>query len=176
VASAADDITDLQDKIRSGISRLKGLDIGDETAIEILANLIGGRKTVAEIVERIYGLGSKDEGYFSAYTRVNRVIRRLESKGLVSRRVFGRDKPYRLTDLAIINLARIGGGAKQVSALPMRDIATYLATVAASLPLAVIAFQWAQFSEPVIIAMFGLFCFLFGVSFTRVLEGIRRVF
>ena len=176
MSRAADDIEDLQDRVRSGISRLRGLEIGDEMAIEILANLIEGRKTVAEVVERIYGLGSHDEGYFSAYSRTRREIRRLESKGLVSRRVFGRDKPYRLTDLATINLARIGGEGRQMSVLSSKDLSIYLSTVGFSLPLALIAMQRVQFSEPVVVGIFGIFCFLFGVSLTLMVQSIRRVF
>ena len=45
MSPAADDINGLQDRVRSGISRLKGLEIGDEIAVEILAILIDGRQT-----------------------------------------------------------------------------------------------------------------------------------
>ena len=103
-------------------------------------------------------------------------MRRLESKGLVSTGLLGREKPYRLTDLAIVNLARIGGEAKQIPAMPRKDVATYLATLILSLPLVLVALRWVEFSEPALVGTFGAFCFLFGVSFSRLVQSIRRVF
>ena len=176
VRSAADEIDQLPQKIKDGITQLRGLDIGDQVTIEILANLVDGRKTVAEIVERIYGLNSQDEGYFSAYSRIRRGVRRLESKGLVSTGILGREKPYRLTDLAMINLARIGGGAKQSPVIPVKDAVTYISTLALSVPLILVVARWAEFSEPVLVGLFGVFCFLFGISFSRLVQSIRRVF
>lgn len=174
-AEDLDDLSDLRRKVAEGISRLRGLDIGDELGVEILSRLVHGRRTVSEIVEQAYGLRSTDEGFYASYRRVSREIRRLESKGLVSRRLFGRDKPYRLTELAIINLAKIGGEAKQIRALAPSDVAIYLATLGVSLPVAFIAVDWIKFSEPIIVGMFGCFCFLLGLSFGRFIQNLRRV-
>jgi len=55
----------LQRKVRDGVSKLKGLDIGNAVAVEILAQLIESRLTVTEMVERAYGLNVSDEGYHS---------------------------------------------------------------------------------------------------------------
>jgi hypothetical protein len=171
-----DEVDELPARIKSGITRLRGLDIGDEITVEILGNLVDGKKTVAEIVERVYGLNSQDGGYFSAYSRIRRGIRRLESKGLVSTGILGREKPYRLTDLAMINLARIGGGDKQMSVLSARDVLSYLVTLVLSLPLILVVLQWIEFSEPILVSIFGCFCFLFGISFSRLIQSIGRVF
>ena len=54
--AGSENIEKLKDKVKDGITRLKGLEIGDELAVEILSQLVEGKKTVAEIVETIYGL------------------------------------------------------------------------------------------------------------------------
>ena len=170
------EIDDLQRRVHGGISRLKGLEIGDELEIEILAQLVNTRRTITEIVEGVYGLRSTDEGFSSSYTRVRRGTRRLESRGLITTRIFGRDKPYKLTDLAIINLARIGGEARQIPTLPRIDIATYLATTGLSVPVIVLGAKWFQISDIGVVALFAAFFFLLGASFVRFLQTLRRVF
>jgi len=168
-------ITGLQKGIKNGLHKLRGLDVADQLGIEILSQLVGQKKTMAEIVEGIWGLRSSDPGFSSCYTKVRRATRNLESKGLVSTRLFGRDKPYRLTDLAMINLARIGGEAKQIPALPRVDLATYLATAVLSIPIILLGADWFRMSNPSIIAVFAAFFFLLGVSFSRFIQALRRV-
>ena len=169
------EIDDLQRRIHGGISKLKGLEIADELEIEILAQLVNTRRTITEIVEGIYGIRSTDEGFSSSYTRVRRGTRKLESKGLITTRIFGRDKPYRLTDLAIINLARIGGEARQIPTLPRIDLAAYLATTGLSIPVVILGTEWFQLSDIGVVALFAAF-FLLGASFVRFLQTLRRVF
>jgi hypothetical protein len=71
--------------VKEGITKVKG----PELAVEIPAQLAEGRKTAAKIVEGVYGLQNPDEGFISAYGRVWREIRRLQSKGLVSTGILG---------------------------------------------------------------------------------------
>jgi len=174
--SGSKNIDDLQQTVKEGVSRLRGLELGDELGVEILSQLVDGQKTPAEITELIYGLRSGDEGYKSSYGRVRREIRRLESKGLVSRKIFGLEKPCRLTDLAMINLARIGGGGKQIPLIPRIDIFLYTGTVISICPVAFIAMGWFTAPELLSIGVFGFFCVLFGVSLCRFVQAIRRVF
>lgn len=49
-----ENVEQLKVRVREGVSRLKGLEIGDELGVKILSQLIEGRMTVSEIVERIY--------------------------------------------------------------------------------------------------------------------------
>lgn len=167
---------DLHNKVRDGVSKLRGLNIGDELSVEILSNLIEGRMTVAEITERVYGLTNNDEGYSSCYSRIRRGIRRLESKGLVSRSLFGTNQPFRLTELAVINLAKIGGEEKQMKVVPRTDLVVYLATIVLALPVVFSALTLVEIAELSIISIFGCFCFLLGISFTRIVMSVRRVF
>ena len=171
-----ENVEKLRHKVRNGVSKLKGLDIGDELAVEIMAQLVEGRRTVSEVVERTYGLCVSDEGFHSSYNRVSREIRRLESKGLVSRKLLGRDKPYRLTQLAIANLARIGGEEQQLPLVTKTDLATYLATVALSVPHFLRAMQWIELAELPTIGLLVGFSFCLGFSCARLLQTLRKVF
>jgi hypothetical protein len=171
-----ENIDELQRRVKQGVSKLKGLDLGDELGVEILSQLVEGRKSASEIVELIYGLRRGDEGHKSCHGRVSREIRRLESKGLVSRVLFGREKPYRLTELAVINLARIGGHEKQVPIVPMVDVVMYISTVGSAVPLVLLVTGWIQLSQIVAGGLSCWFCLLLGVSLTRFAQAFRRVF
>jgi hypothetical protein len=107
---------------------------------------------------------------------VNREIRRLESKGLVSRKLFGNNKPYRLTQLAITNLARIGGEEQQVPIIPKIDLVAYMATFGASLLITALAMGVYELSEQSTLGLFGGFCLLLGISLCEILRTLRRVF
>jgi len=177
VRENADGIEDLRIKVKEGVSKLRGLEVGNELSVEILSRLAEGRRTASELVEEIYQVRSSDEGFYSSYARVRREIRRLESKGLVSTNVLGRNRPYRLTDLAVINLARIGGESKQMPVLPPIDILIYLATAASLIPLLFGSMgRFIDPSEMVTLGLFGLFCLLLGASLTRFFQTLRRVF
>ena len=163
-------------RVIDGVSKLRGLDIGDEIEVEILGQLVGGRRTVTEMVAGVYGLGSADEGFNSCYTRVRRGVKKLESKGYVSTSLFGWDKPYKLTDLAMINLARIGGDEKQTSVVSRVDLAAYLATTTLLIPVAVLGSDWFQLSDLGVVILFAAFFFLLGACFVRFLQTFRKVF
>ena len=169
-------IDDFGQRVVNGVSRLRGLDIGDELEVEILGQLVRSRRTVAEMVEGIYGLGSADEGFNSCYTRVRRGVKRLESKGFISTNIFGWNKPYRLTDLAMVNLARIGGDVKQLDVVSRYDLAAFLATAALMVPVSVLGAEWFQLSDLGVVVLFAAFFFLLGACFVRFLQTFRRVF
>jgi hypothetical protein len=161
--------------VRSGVSRLRGVDLSDGLELEILSELIEGGRTQAELVEKIYGVGRGDDGFLSCYTRVRRAVKRLESKGLVATRVFGREKPYRLTDLAVTNLARIGREEKQLPIVPKIDAFAYTSMLGTSLLIIALAMGWYELSELDTLCLFGSFCFFLGLSVYGFLRGIMRV-
>ena len=175
-SESSENIDKLQHRVRDGVSKLKGLDFGDELAVEILAQLVEGKKTVAEIVERAYGLRVSDEGFHSSYSKVRRVVRRLESKGLISRKLLGRDKPYRLTHHAVANLARIGGEEEQLPLFPRADLVAYLVTTVAAVPVSLHAVGWVELGEAVTVGLLPSLCFFLGISFYGAVRTMRKVF
>ena len=142
--------------------------------IEIVEELLSGRRTVAELVEAIYSVSRGGEGFATHYSRVRREIRQLESKGfVVPRKLFGRDKPYGLTQLAVSKLTRIEGvepGQNQ-HAVPRID---YLAYTGAIL-LWIAASTAPVTSGSASTAMAAGFFFASGVAFCRFLQTVRRV-
>ncbi len=157
------------------MSKLRGLDIADELEVEIVSELIEGRLTAVEIVQRIYGVGRYEEGFNSCYTRARRALKRLESRGLVSTSFLGKEKPYRLTDLAAINLARIGGEREQTSIVSKTDLVFYLATLSLGVPILGVGFGWWQPQNPMIAGLYACFFYLLGVSTSRITRAVRRV-
>ena len=173
---AGSEVDEIRRRVKDGVTNLRGLEIGDELGTEILYQLVDGRKTTSEIVELIYGLRSDDEGFKTSYGKVRREIRRLESKGLISRRLLGRDKPYRLTEFAVANLARIGGQEKQLSLVPWYDVTIYLMTLLLSTPVLLQVTDLVQFPEAIHVGLFTCLAFLLGASSVEILRTLRRVF
>jgi hypothetical protein len=172
----SDSIDGLRVRVQEGVSKLRGLELGDELSIEILTQLVDGRKNKSEMVELIYGLRRGNEGFSSCFSRISREIRKLESRGLVSRKVFGRDRPYRLTELAVTNLARIGGEEKQIPPLPRSDLVIHLVTIALAVPVALQGTGLLSIVDVVTVGLFPSFCFFLGLSCYGACRTIRRVF
>ena len=173
VVESVDRIQELRKTVRVGVGALRGLDIADQLQVEILSQLIENRATLTELVLGIYGVANQDPGFNSCFSRVRRAARRLESKGLVSRGLFGNDRPYRLTDLAVTNLAKIGGGKSQIPVLPRRDMAIYLATGLLALPAAMPSSL--GLAEIGVVAAFSCFSCLLGVSCCKFTQMLWRV-
>ena len=173
--SQGDGFEELTSRIEKGVGSLRGVEVGDQLEVEIILKLLRGRKTVSELVDQIYGLERSDEGFGSSYTRVRRTIKKLESKGLVSTRIFGKEKPYRLTRYAIANMANIGGEEEQVSIMPKEDILVYIITLGLSVPIANLAFGWLELSDPVIALVYACFFYFLGASSSRLIQTFRRV-
>jgi len=164
-----------RDRVRKGVSRLKGVDVTDQLEIEILSQLLDGNRTSAEIVHSVYGLGRGDPGFSSVYSRVRRSLRRLEYKGLVSRKLFGRDRPYRLTQLAKINLARIGGEEEQVGPLRGADLLVWSGTVCLAGLVGALGSGWVRLPNPALFVVFGSFFYFLGLTTSSLIHAVRRV-
>jgi hypothetical protein len=169
-------LDELGRRVKSGVVRLQGIDVGDQVQVEVISRLLEGRKTIAELTSLIYGVGRQEEGFHSCYSRVRRAIKKLESKGLVSTRLFGKEKPYRLTDLAIANLVRLGGEKEQLGVVPRHDLAIYLATVTMAIPVIFLSAGWMVLSDLGVGVVFACFFYLLGASSIRLVQTLGRVF
>lgn len=157
------------------LAGLKKLGIESFLEVELLTALSKGRRTVAELVQELYNVERSNPAYASYYDRVRRGCRRLESKGLVSRRIFGRDKPYRLTEHGILamNRARMGQVSQRV--LNSMDAALYLATILFGL-IAVSTTNSSALHQSHYLGIFTIFVLLTGMSVVRFLETLWKVF
>lgn len=144
--------------------------------VQIVEELIGGKRTVAELVTSLYGLKMGDPGYKTHYSQIHKELRQMGAKGLVSRKLLGRDKPYRLTQMAVARLTMIGSvkPSLETRALPRLDMLIY----GLGLSLGVVGAWLATSrtaSKPLIMALSLVLVFVGGVAFTRFIETLRRV-
>ena len=89
--------------------KLAHLQLGPLQA-EVLRELLGGERTITELTFTIFQSEYGDTEFEAHHGRVRRAVKSLEKKGYIARkRLFGREKPYGLTQF---------GGAKILSILP----------------------------------------------------------
>ena len=81
------------------VRRLDRLEKRELSQTRILVQLLGRDRSVADLVAMIYEKKPQDPGYRSLYMRVSRRLRSLQERGLVSRALFGKERPYRITRL-----------------------------------------------------------------------------
>jgi hypothetical protein len=165
----------LRSRLRQEMDRLARSELNMLQAA-IVEELLSGQRTVAELVATVYSVDTNQDGYITYYSRIRREIRLMESKGLVvSRKAFGRDKPYSLTQLAIARLTRMEGvRPASWKAVPRKDLVLYAAVLGAGSILAWMATVGVE--HPVrFLALAFAFVFAGGIAFCRFIESIGRV-
>ena len=142
----------------------------------ITQELLSGRRTVAELTEAIFLIKPGDAEYNTQYSRIRREIRLMESRGfVVSRKPFGRDKPYSPTQLAIARLTRIEGvRSSSWEVFPRRDKVVYGAVIALGVILLWMTAGGAEYGVGFLALAFAFF-FMGGIAFCRFIEAIGRV-
>ena len=100
-------LSNVEAGLEGSMKRLVEGQLDSLTQVGIVRELLAGKRTLAELVEALYGLKRQDDGFKTEYTRIRREVRALESKGFVSRALFGRERPYRLTQLAVARITKI---------------------------------------------------------------------
>jgi hypothetical protein len=171
-------LADLQSQMSGTLKILIEGELKDLTQVSIVRELLGGRRTSSELVEAVYGVRRGELGFDSCYTRIRRAVADLESKGFVSRRLFGRDKPYYLTQLAVVRLTRIAKAAPRgrYALLPRIDIVIYTAAVALASICAVASAEVFSLPEgPWFLIIYSVALLLSGVALTRFLETLKVV-
>ncbi len=165
----------LGERLRRALQQLRSLDLATPLQTEIVEKLLEGRRSLPELVELIYQESSGSPEYKAYYMRVRRAADHLQARGLVSTKLFGKNKPYRLTRYGVEMLTPIAGEKIRYRLLPRKDAALYSATIAVI--LVTIAITQAQVLEPFTVLFLGwTSCVLIGVSFCRFAEMVRKVF
>ncbi len=163
--------------IEDSVRALGALGLGSELHTEMLRHLIHGPRTITELVELVYGVSRNGQSFPADYMKIRRAVRKLESRGLVSTRVFGRDKPYRLTRHAIerlYHLARPNGRTERL--MSRSDLAIHASTLATGLVTLLMVWEATGEPRPVWIVLFsGVFFYLLGLSSGRILGLLRRI-
>jgi len=166
----------LQADLRRSMEELAKRELTSVLQVEIAQKLIGGRRTVAELVTLLYALKVGDPGYKTHYSQVHKELRQMGAKGLVSRWPLGRDKPYRLTQMAIARLTMIGGvkPSFEARALPRTDMLIYGTGLGLGVMGAWLATRPVA-SKSLILVLCLALVFVGGAAFARFVETLRRV-
>ena len=165
-----------KERVLHAIGELGQLDVQDLTQARIIAALLTGQRTVTELVEEIYGQRRGDEGYMGAYSKVRRAVMILASHGYVSTKLFGKDRPYRLTKYAVSNLADINNSAGKIRVFPRVDLFIHGVTVVMGLLALSLAIERISLgSGPAFAIFYAAFFTLLGASIVRLLESVSKV-
>lgn len=151
------------------------MDLSSTIEANVFAELLTGRKTVAELAEILYHARRDSKHYSTYYDRIRRAMGPLEAKGYVSRRVFGRDKPYGLTRFAKERILAANLGTENPRIMSLADTLVYVSTIL----LAGLSWTFARnASTPPAGAysiLYSAFLLTTGISVTRFVETVRRV-
>ena len=131
---------------------------------------------MSEITEEIYGVHRPDSNYHTYYMKVSRAVKALQRRGYLVTKLFGRDKPYRLTPFALAKMTDIGDQKPRV--LPIHDSIVYISTIAMGLVNA--AYMSSLPGTPYLsrsgtILIYTAFVFLAGYSLARLAQALRRI-
>ena len=120
-------LLDRGEALRRTLRQLRSLQLATPLQMEVVEKLLEGRRNLPELVELIFHESSGDPEYKPHYMRVKRAADHLQSQGLVSTKVFGKNKPYHLTRYAVEMLTPIAGEPTRYRLLPRHDVLIYLA-------------------------------------------------
>jgi hypothetical protein len=140
--------------------------------VEIVRELMDGKRTLSEMNMRIYGVRYGDSSYEAYYSRLRRAVAGLEKTGIVSRSgLFGRGKPYHLTQFGVASLANIAPG------LDRPRIVTFLDLLVLGLipPLSLVSYYLSGEGGLVFIVSIAVLFFFIGVGVSRSMQIVRGV-
>lgn len=157
---------------------IEGLEKRELKNVRLLVLLIDHGRSVGDVVEFVYGKRSGEPGYRKLYMRVSRRLRALEREGLVSRALFGKERPYQITRLGRMNLS----SALSIESSPRQKElsgaqAAWNRWYSATFLFTALALLGFVLSHPGSLAWVLLFAFflLLGSSLTLVIVAFREV-
>ncbi len=171
-------LADLESQISRSMKTLMEGELRDLAQVTIVRELLSGSRTSSELVEVVYGVRRGDEGFQSYYTKIRREIADLESRGFVSRRLLGRHRPYRLTQLAVARLTSMANlqPTWSTSLVPLLDRVVYLAALGLATVCALASTKALDIPRgPYFLLLLSAALLTTGVAFTRFVETLRRV-
>ncbi len=159
-----------ESEVRAAIAKFETLDVSSLLEAKIMAELAAGRRTTAELACSIFETDNEKPEYSGYYDRVHRALRVLEGRGYVSRRLFGKEKPYRLTKLAVACLLTLDPGTRRRS---WSDYAIFSALI--TLGAATVALMTGQVAGVLFLTIYSAFLVVVGVAVTRMIQILDEV-
>jgi len=170
-------LRELKETVTRSVSELARIELKDVLQAEILLELLKGQRTAHELVEAIYHVGSDHPGYRTYYTKVRRNLTDMRAKGYVSKRLLGKEKPYRMTPLAVARISAISGvgGRKRATPFPRGDIVLYCLSVVLGLVSMILAKGVVVVTGEWFPIVFSIFLLTSGAAITRLYDALRSV-
>ena len=141
---------------------------------EMLHSLTEGRRTAGELVQRIYGVSKENPDYHTYYMKVFRAAKALQKQGYISTRLFGRDRPYKLTPYAAARMMEIEDGRQPpISRVELAAFGVTIALGIANMALALQSGNWL--SGPDTIVPYSALLVLTGFCLSRLSLALRKV-
>jgi hypothetical protein len=163
----------LRSAVLNDLSYMKALGVSTVLEAEIIIRLLDGRKTAGELVESIFGRGSDDPDFHQYYMKVCRCLKGLESKGYVSRQLFGSRKPFRLTRHAMDVLSKLDPGSAKGLVGPL-DLVLYVATFLIAVCTIIAESGATSLPRSQFMVLYTVFAVLAGMSILKFLETVRK--
>jgi len=155
------------DRLEGILRNVESLGLTPGLESEVFRHLVRGRRTIPELVELAFGADPSSTDYHTYYVRTWRAVRELESRGLVSAPLLGKDKAYRLTKHGLAVLLRLSENRKATRGiLSMMDYALFASTMV----LGAVAYLIARPGE-----LTTVFVFMLGVSTCRLVLRVKEV-
>jgi hypothetical protein len=166
-----DVLSKAESEVRVAINKFQAIEVDSILEARIIAELVRGSRSVAELTCWIFETDNDKPEYTAYYDRVRRVLRILEGKGYVSRRLFGKEKPYRLTNLALRKLLELKH--ENIDRARLVDYALYASFV--SLVGIILGLTWSRVGGNLFFILYSLFLVLSGASLARMVRMIQEV-
>ncbi len=164
-----------KEAVRKAAIKILAEEQGESLQVGVIKGLVDGPRSVAELVEEIYGVVKGEPSYMTSYTRTRRALAKLSARGMVSRKVFGSTKPYRLTRHARESLASYATGSDPPSLFPRIDRVVHASAITVAIALTLSLSGRIQVGQPLLSVLQSMFFFTLGLSTARVAQGLRRV-
>ncbi len=162
-----------KERIRQDMERIESLGFTAPLEARIIAHLLDCPRSPAELAELVYDR-EEDTVPHREYMRVSRALGNLESRGYVSRNMFGSPKPYKLTKHAISML--MGTGRSHPSGPITRwDVSLYSSTVILTALTALASMGFLLVTRPSFTVLYTASLILSGMCATRLIQTVRSV-
>jgi len=160
-------------KLLDKVNDYRDLGVKNVLQIELLARLAAGRSTASDLAVEAFSGNNPGAVSRGEYMRTMRSLAALERKGYVTRALFGKDKPYRLTHHGEDAVEAIIGGRTPQALIPRRELLSFaLAGLAAATSAAL---TYAEAGTLILIACWLATGILTGLCLTRFVQTARRI-
>lgn len=173
-AVAAERLSRLREEILRSSRSVREAELRSSLEMDIISSLVEGEKTITELVEVIFHGRGENPDFETQYMRVWRAAQDLASKGYLARRLFGKEKPYRITSYCVEMLLS-GPGVPHPRLLAWLDACLYGLTVMLGILMVLVGRSILVIGGWGLLSFNSIFFFLLGISSLRMIQALRRV-